>query len=383
MRQTWRQGDARHPLSMGCQGPRLVQRAQPRQHLARFSEGARRRLVQQGQRLCVPCAPSRQIERETGQIRFQDLRSLVWNQPARRRIVPQPVTDARLDPARPAAPLLRRRPADLDRRQPRETARRLEPRHARQAAVDDHPHPFDGQAGLGHRGRQHHLAPPRRGPLDGPVLGLAVQRAVQRNHIHRRIAQAFGQPLGGAVNLPLPRQKDQHRSALLAQRLNDCARDSVLDPLDGVAPQVAGLDREHPPLGLDHRCAFPGPIGQHLGHPADIQRRRHHQQPQILAQQPLRLPRQRQPQIGVQRPFVEFVEQHRPDAFQPRIVENHPREHAFGDDLDPGFRSDPALQAGAIADCVASRLAQGRGHPLRRRPRRQPPWLQHQHLAAA
>jgi hypothetical protein len=50
----------------------------------------------------------------------------------------------------------------------------------------------------------------------------------------------------------------------------------------------------------------------------------------------LHVERQRQAQVGGQMALVEFVEQQRADAFQHRIVLQHPGEDAFGDHLDPG-----------------------------------------------
>ncbi|MNE12660.1 hypothetical protein D3C80_1054700 [compost metagenome] len=180
------------------------------------------------------------------------------------------------------------------------------------------------------------------------------------------------------MDLALPWQEDQHRSGLFTQGQHHRPRHGVLESLGGVAAQIEGLDREHPSLGLDHRRAI-----QQFRHPSDVQRRRHDQQPQIVAQHRLALSRQSQPEIGVQTAFMEFVEQHRPDAFQRRIVENHPREDALGDDLDARFRADPALKPGAITDRSARLLPKGRRHPVGRRPSRQPARLQHQHLLIA
>ncbi|MNX66085.1 hypothetical protein D3C86_971660 [compost metagenome] len=302
----------------------------------------------------------------------------MWDQTPRLFFVPQAIADARLDASCPAPPLLGRRPADLDRRQSGQAAGRLEPGHARQAAVDHHPHALDGQAGFRHRGRQHYLATAGRRRFDGPVLLALVQRAIEGDDIDLGIAQPFVQPLHRAVDLPLPRQEDQHRSALFAQGQHDGARHGVLESLDGVAAQIEGLDREHPPLGLDHRRAI-----QELRHPRDVERRRHDQQPQVVAQHRLALARQGQAQIGVQTAFMEFVEQDRADTLQPRVVENHPGEDPLGDDFDARFGADAALQSGAIADRAARLLAQGRRHPVRRRPRRQSARLQHQHLLVA
>ena len=155
------------------------------------------------------------------------------------------------------------------------------------------------------------------------------------------------------MDLALTRQEDQHRSRLLTQREPHRARRGVLDPLGRTPADIEGLDGEHPALGLDHRRATEQ--GRHTG---NVQCRRHDQQPQVLAQQSLRLAGQRQPEIRVQRPLVELVEQDRADALKPRIVQNHPGEHALRNHLDPRPGADPALQTGAIADGITGAFAQ-------------------------
>ena len=107
--------------------------------------------------------------------------------------------------------------------------------------------------------------------------------------------------------------------------------------LDGprIAPDVARLDRKRPAFAFDHRRAAEQP-----GHARAIDRRRHHEEPQILAQALLRVAGQRQTEIGIERALVEFVEQHGGDALEHRIVEDKPGEHPFGDDFDPGSARD-------------------------------------------
>ena len=77
------------------------------------------------------------------------------------------------------------------------------------------------------------------------------------------------------------------------------------------------LDRKSAALAFDHRRA-----AEKLRHPRAVERRRHDQDFQVLAQTLLRIARQREAEIGIERALVEFVEQHRGDAGQFRIVEN-------------------------------------------------------------
>ena len=112
-----------------------------------------------------------------------------------------------------------------------------------------------------------------------------------------------------------------------------------------------------------------------------IERRRHHEEAKILAQALLRIERKREAKIGVERALVELVEQHRRNAFERGIVEDHAREHAFRDDLDPRARGDEALQAHAKADGLADLLAQSRGHTRGGGARGEAARLQHDDLA--
>ena len=84
--------------------------------------------------------------------------------------------------------------------------------------------------------------------------------------------------------------------------------------------------------------------------------------PQIFAQRLLRVERERQAEVGVERALMELVEQNPCDAFERRIVEDHAGEYALGDNLDPGSLRYQALQPHAQADRLADLLAQCRRH---------------------
>ena len=70
------------------------------------------------------------------------------------------------------------------------------------------------------------------------------------------------------------------------------------------------------------------------------------------------------------------------DAFERRIVEDHAREHALGDDLDARARRDQALQAHAQADRLADFFAERRGHARRRGARGETARLEHEESLA-
>ena len=145
--------------------------------------------------------------------------------------------------------------------------------------------------------------------------------------------------LRDAADLAHSRQEDENRAALLAERGERHARDFVFDPRGCVSSDIARLDRMGAALGLDERR-----FAQQRAHARAVERRRHDEDAQILAQRPLRVERQRQAEVGVERALVELVEQNPRYAVERGIVEDLTCEHALGDDLDAGAFGDEALQ---------------------------------------
>ncbi len=88
------------------------------------------------------------------------------------------------------------------------------------------------------------------------------------------------------------------------------------------------------------------------------------------------------PEVGIERAFVKFVEQHGGDAGQFGIVEDLPRENALGDDLDPRRARNLRAEADAVADGLAGALAERPRHPFGAGAGRDPPRLQHDDLLA-
>ena len=94
----------------------------------------------------------------------------------------------------------------------------------------------------------------------------------------------------------------------------------------------------------------------------------------------LRVARQRETEIGIQRALVKFVEQHRSNAFERWIVDHKARENAFGHHLDPRSLGDPRAEPHAQTDGVADLLAEGRRHAGGRSARGEPARLQDENL---
>jgi hypothetical protein len=100
-----------------------------------------------------------------------------------------------------------------------------------------------------------------------------------------------------------------------------------------------------------------------------VERRRHHDKAQVGTQVRLHVERERGAEVAVQVAFVEFIEEDRGDAGQFRVVLDHAREDAFGDDFDARRLRDLRFEADAVADRFADTLAALRGHEFCRRAR--------------
>ena len=162
-----------------------------------------------------------------------------------------------------------------------------------------------------------------------------------------------------------------------AQRPRHRVRHLPLDRRARIAAEIARLDRKGAALAFDHRR-----VAEQRRHARAVDGRRHHQELEILAQPLLHVARQRQPEIGIERALVEFVEQHRRDALERGIVEHHAREHALGHHLDAGLARHLRAEAHAIADGLADRFAERRRHARGRGARGEPARLQHDDLLA-
>ncbi len=152
-----------------------------------------------------------------------------------------------------------------------------------------------------------------------------------------------------AADLALAGQEDQH--AALGLSASACRAPDRPPRASSRAPGPAGgrsqrrLDREGPALGGDHRR-----IAHQGGDRRGVERGRHHQQDQIVAQRRAHLQAQRQPQIGIERAFVELVEDHRADAGQ---IRDRTAASGSGCPRSPprsGRRRDARLAADAVAD---------------------------------
>ncbi len=156
---------------------------------------------------------------------------------------------------------------------------------------------------------------------DGAVLLVAGKRAIERDDVGRGVGAAFELRLG-AADFGGAGQKRQQRARLGAHRARDRVGHLRLD-----RPRVAAEHSASRPGKARPSLAITGASPSNLGHARAVDGRRHDEEPQILAQALLHVARQREAEIGIERALVEFVEQHRGDAVEHRIVEDEPGEN--------------------------------------------------------
>ena len=199
---------------------------------------------------------------------------------------------------------------------------------------------------------------------------------MQRRKIDARIADALAQKGFDAPDLSLARQKDEDGAGFGTQGPQDGFRDLVVDPAVRVAAEIARFDRKGPALQFDDFR-----LAQELCDASAVEGGRHHEEAKVFPQTGLRVERQREPEIGVEGTLVELVEKDCPNPFEGRIGDDHPGEHAFGDDFDAGpaadLRAEPDPQPDRLADALVKRA----GHPVRCRTRCEPSGLEEDELA--
>ena len=97
------------------------------------------------------------------------------------------------------------------------------------------------------------------------------------------------------------------------------------------------------------------------------QRRRHHQDAQVVPPGLAHLRQQRQREVGVERALVELVEHHDVHVLQEGVVLEAAREQPLREHLDARVRGGPILEADAVADLMPEAPALLRSDASRRR----------------
>ena len=139
--------------------------------------------------------------------------------------------------------------------------------------------------------------------------------------------------------------------------------------------EVARLDREDTARRIDDRR-----VAKVRGDARGIEGGGHDEDLEIVAKPALDVERECQAEVGIERAFVEFVEDDEPGAGKLRILLEPAGEDALGDDLDPRFRRDAPLEAHGVANRSAHLLAQRLRHAVRGVARGKAAGLQHDDL---
>ncbi len=370
--------------SMRGRTTRVVERVEAAQQVARRRERRRRRRVEPVQRARVR-APDRELERERREIGRRDLGRRVRRERALRALGPDPIADAGSGAARAAGALLGRRARD---------PLRLEAAHARagiehaaplEARIDDGAHAVDREARLGDVGREHDLAAAAARGLKRRVLLGRRQLAVERQNVDVRAELRLAESRLHAADLGRAGQEHEQIAGRLRERAQHDARDDrVRRLLAGRAragqrgqalADVADLDRMHARGVLDDWSAAEQPRDR-----GAVEGGRHREDAQRRRDVPLRIESERETDVGVEAALVELVEDHGRDAAERGVALQHPREHAFGHDLEPCLCAHARLEPHPVADGGAGPLAERRRHPRGDRARRETAWLEQHDL---
>ena len=370
--------ETRHAASPVRDAVLRVQGAQHPQQRFRVLPVRRGRRRQPGESVDRRRSPRRRRQHGRREVGVHDLGLHRGQQQTVLRLGPEPQTESRADASRTTAPLLRPIARETQRLQAVHARTRREPTHAHKPRVDHRRHSLDGQRRLGDRGGEHDLALPvasRQRPQHG-VLLLLRQRTIERHHHAPQAIDAVGpQLLLAAPNLALTRQKAEDVAAGFRQGALHRTGHLRGDRRGGFNLQIFRLNRIHPRLG-----SVDVGIAKVRGNGFDIQRRGHHQQPQIVPQRAAHVERHRKPKIALQGPLVELIEDDEPHIGELGVGDEPMRQKPFRHDLEPRPGGDLPLETNLKSDRFPQRLPQTARDVRRTAPRRQPPRLQHEDL---
>ena len=148
-----------------------------------------------------------------------------------------------------------------------------------------------------------------------------------------------------SADFSLSGKKGEQRAVFLCKEATDGLRRKGGDVLAGRPLGMANVDGKGPAAAFDRRC-----VAEHGADALDVERRRHDQQFQVFPERGLDVDGERQPEIAVERTFVELVEDDEAEPGEFRLVEHHAAEDAFGYDLDSRLGRDAGVEPRAVAD---------------------------------
>ncbi len=349
-----------HDPSLGGDAARGVECTEAGQQVAGLGEIGGGRWVEECEVGRVGDTPGSEVESQRGEVRVRDLRRRGRLQAAGLVLRPQPVAHARCSATGAAAPLVGRGARDARGHQSAHPRHRIEAGAACKAGVDHYPHALDGQRCLGNRRREHDLAPSRGGRRQRGILCRGGQVAEQGVHRHAARQRLLLQLPLHAPDLGCAGQEHEEVALVGAERRAHGSR-RCSGERPGLRPrEVARLDGKGAALAGQHRRA-----AEQCGDRGGVERRRHHEQTQVLAQRGACVEAERKAEVGIQAALVEFVEDDEPDALQRRVGLQHAGQDAFRQHRQLRRCGDLGVQARAIADLPADRLAKHGGHAHR------------------
>lgn len=190
--QSGMQSDSCHVSPALGDFPRCGHGSQRAQHISASGQSALRRCVPPREAIAIGCAPTRELQCETRQIRRANLRHRIGRQGAVLVLRPAaPYLSRSLAPRAPS-PLLGDGSRNPYCRKAGQPTSPIDARHPSQPRIHHGAHPGHRQTGLGHRGGQHD-APPRTRP-QRDILPGGGKPAVQRNQIRIYIGQKIHGP---------------------------------------------------------------------------------------------------------------------------------------------------------------------------------------------
>ena len=191
---------------------------------------------------------------------------------------------------------------------------------------------------------------PGRRRSERPALGRRLDAAVEL--VELDVGRKARRALGGALDLGDAGQEGEQRSFMLAKRAR------IAEAICGSIRAAASRPTYRTSSGkLLPSLTIVGGLPSKPLEALDVERRRHGDQPQIVAQRAGRVERQRQREIVVEAALVHLVEQHGGDAGKLRIGLDARQEHAVGHGDDARALADLAVEPRRVADRLARLLA--------------------------
>ncbi len=262
---------------------------------------------------------------------------------------PKPQAMARRGSSGAAGALIGGSAADFFDEQGVDAAARIEPRDARQAAVDHDLDSIDRERSFGHVRRD-----------DGPAFLIMGERGVllrrRQFAVERQDDKSIAHPRSadggdGPADLVFSGHEDEHVAFGPRRDAFEFIRGQIPDRIAVAADrfrQVFDRDRK----GAAARSQD-GARLQIFLQKARIQRRGHDGEFEIGARRRLELEGAGERDVAVEMALVKFIEENRGDAAQLRILNELAQEDSFGDEANAGAIGGDVFEADLVADFVA------------------------------